>query len=76
MWLVQLQYRGLDRIWSRVVCACDSEEAAHAAGKRVADYYNYPDYGFCDSMAGVTTWNMIDYYHYAVKYHEGEWING
>lgn len=76
MWLVQLQYRGLDRVWSKVVCACDSEEAAHAAGKKVTDYYNYPDYGFYEGMAGVVTWNMIDYYHYAIKYHEGEWIDG
>lgn len=75
MWLVQLQYKGLDRAWSRVVCACDSEEAAHAAGKLVADYYNHPDYGFCEGMSGVT-WNMILYYSYAIKYHEGEWTNG
>lgn len=73
IWLVQLQYRGFENVWSRVVCACDSEEAAHAAGKKVADYYNYPDYDFCDTLAGVTL-NMIDYYHYAVKKHEGEWI--
>lgn len=72
MWLVQLQYNGFDNTWSRVVCACESEEAAHAAGKRVAAYYNYPDYGFNEGMAGVT-WNMIDYYGYAVKFHEGEW---
>ncbi len=75
MWIVQLQYHGFAP-WTKVVCGCDSEEAAFAAGKIVADYYNHPDYGLCDSMAGVVTFNMILYYSYAVKYHEGEWING
>lgn len=74
MWLVQLQYHSYAP-WVKVVCACDSEDAAHAAGKKLTDYYNYPDYGFCEGMAGVT-WNMFLYYSYAVKYHEGEWIDG
>nr|DAY73887.1 MAG TPA: hypothetical protein [Caudoviricetes sp.] len=72
MWLVQLQYHGCDP-WTKVICGCDSEEAAHNAGQKVVWYYNNPFHPTDDTMAGVMM-SMFDFYNYAVKYHEGEWI--
>lgn len=80
IWLVQIQRHG--SCWQpieptcRVVCACDSEEAAHKAGQLLAHFYNNPVYGWDDTMAGVI--HDIYYhepqYRYAVLRHEGEWI--
>lgn len=78
MWLVQLQYDGYPFYGcppsSRVICACDTEEAAHAAGRAVANFYNHPNYGFQEHLAGVIfDWTVVDDYQYSVKFHEGEW---
>lgn len=79
VWLVQLQYHGSSwnpsPVKSRIVCACDSEEAAHKVGQDVAWFYNHPWYGYQDHLAGVISeicYNSA--YSYAVKPHEGEWV--
>lgn len=80
IWLVQLQRHGSS--WNpvepqcKVVCACDSEEAAHKVGQDLAWFYNHPFYGWDDSMAGVI-YDICYHepeYRYAVLPHEGEWI--
>lgn len=73
IWLVQLQYLGVNP-WGKVVCACDSEEAAHNAGQKLAWMYNGYTTGDEQNMAGVVVMPMFQYYGYAVKKHEGEWI--
>lgn len=80
MWLVELKYNGKPFYGgpqeSRVVCSCNTEEAAHKVGKELAFFYNFPDVGFIEMSAGVVTFSMFEYYDYAVRYHEGEWKNG
>ena len=76
MWIVQLQCHDHNP-WTKVVCGCDSEEAAHNAGQKLTWYYNNPYLGYlCEGMAGVMVDSMFDFYNYAVKYHEGKWVNG
>lgn len=80
IWLVQIQRHG--SCWQptestcRVVCACDSEEAAHKAGQQITWMYNNPWFNPDANLAGVVTHDILIYdpeYRYAVKKHEGEW---
>lgn len=80
IWLVQIQRHG--SCWQpteptcRVVCACDSEEAAHKAGQQITWMYNNPRFNPDANLAGVVTQDILIpelEYRYAVKKHEGEW---
>lgn len=79
IWLVQLQHHGSGynpvNPTSQVVCACNTEEAAHKAGQILAYMYNNPSVRLEDleAIAGCFT-GMDMPYGYAVKQHEGEWI--
>lgn len=80
IWLVQLQYLGSS--WNpsppkcRVVCACDTEELAHKVGQDIVWFYNHPWFGYQEHQTGVISEICINpEYGYAVKEHEGEWIN-
>lgn len=70
MWIVRLKYDGPGS-WVHNVCGCDSEEAAHKAGREVSAFYN--DKPLCLEMAGVVSMSMFEYYSYDIKKHEGEW---
>lgn len=80
IWLVQLQYHGSSwnpsPVISKIVCACDSEEAAHKVGQDLAWMYNHPNYGFQEHTAGIIReiWSYAPAYRYAVMEHQGEWI--
>lgn len=71
MWVVNLHSNDMNGKKFKEICGCDTEAAAHAAGKAAAAYYNgYPDW--FDSIVDVN-WEIHPTYSYSVKEHKGEW---
>lgn len=78
MWIVQLQQFLVfphGEVRASVICGCDTEEAAHAAGRLAVkcyddDWWSAPDAG-CVRLSMQPHFPM---FFYTVKYQEREWI--